>query len=42
LGGKANVQKEFLCPDLAACAAAEGVRAALAIHRSLLPDSRQV
>jgi thioredoxin reductase len=29
-------------PHLAACAAAEGVRAALAIHRSLLPDSRQV
>jgi thioredoxin reductase len=29
-------------PHLAAIAAAEGVRAALAIHRSLLPDSRQL
>jgi thioredoxin reductase len=29
-------------PHLAAIAAAEGVRAALAIHRSLLPDSRHV
>jgi thioredoxin reductase len=29
-------------PHLAAIAAAEGVRAALAIHRSLLPDSRRV
>jgi thioredoxin reductase len=29
-------------PHLAAIAAAEGLRAALAIHRSLLPDSRQL
>jgi thioredoxin reductase len=29
-------------PHLASIAAAEGVRAALAIHRSLLPDERQV
>jgi thioredoxin reductase len=29
-------------PHLASIAAAEGVRAALAVHRSLLPDSRQL
>jgi thioredoxin reductase len=29
-------------PHLASIAAAEGVRAALAIHRSLLPDARRV
>jgi thioredoxin reductase len=29
-------------PHLASIAAAEGVRAALAIHRSLLPDERQL